>query len=100
MEKPSYRQNPSRQDKLRIENQVRRSRQKWCRDWKIIEGNVHDLANNQYLHAMPRNEKKHQSITKPQAWTRGETKYLRTIATHPSEIGQVQSKNGSFEIAT
>jgi hypothetical protein len=49
---------------------------------------------------MPRNEKKHQSITKPQAWTRGEIKYLRTIATHPSEIGQVQSKNGSFEIAT
>ena len=102
MEKPRYRQNPSWQEKLRIENQVRRSRQKWCRDsnWKIIEGNVHDLANNQYLHDMSRNEKKHQSITKPQAWTRGEAKYMRTIASNPSEIGQVQSKNGSFEIAT
>lgn len=49
---------------------------------------------------MPRNEKKHQSITKPQAWIRGEAKYMRTIATHPSEIGQVQNKNGSFEIVT
>lgn len=49
---------------------------------------------------MTRNKKKHQIITKPQAWTIGETKYMRTTATNPSEIGQVKSKNGSFEIAT